>query len=78
MFANFPAFVDKIPDQSVVILLFHGRMTMLTTVPFRIEHRHHLLLGEYLGELGVVIFADVESFTLVFQMFFEFLLKILS
>lgn len=71
MFPNFPALVDKILNEPVVIILSHRRMTVLMAVPFGIEHRHHLLLGEYLGELGVVILADVESFTFVFQMFFE-------
>ena len=67
--------VDKILNELVVIILSYGRMTVYVAMSFRIEHRHHLFLGEYFGELGVVIFADVKSFTLVFQMFFESFFK---
>ena len=74
MFPNLPSFVDKILDASVVIILFLGCMAMF--VPFGIEYRHHLLLGEYLGKLSVIIFADVEPFTLIFQMFFESFFKL--
>ena len=55
MLPNFPALVNKILDELVVFIPSYRRMTVYVAVSFRIEHRHHLFLGEYFGELGVVI-----------------------